>query len=161
MKMIQAIVYESNTGFTKKYAELLSAETGLPCYSLSENKAGLGDSVIYMGWLCAGKVKGYGKASKKFNVRAVAGVGMRVQDASALSDLIKQNSLGSTPAFYLRGGLDINKLRGLNKIIMKAIVKGTACKEGNPDSKDTLYSLKDYVSKDNLNGLLGWYKSAV
>lgn len=159
--MIQAIVYESNTGFTKKYAQLLSAETGLPCYSTSENKAKNGDSIIYMGWLCAGKVKGYAKALKNFNVRAVAGVGLREHDASALSDLIKQNNLGSTPAFYLQGGLDIANLRGLSKIIMKIMVRGTARKEGNTESKDTLFSLKDYVSGDSLSGLLGWYKSAV
>jgi len=31
--MIKAIVYESNTGFTQKYAELLAEKTGLPVYS--------------------------------------------------------------------------------------------------------------------------------
>ncbi|NLL45821.1 MAG: hypothetical protein GX250_03300 [Clostridiales bacterium] len=161
MKMIRAIVYESNTGFTKKYAELLSAQTGLPCYSLSENKVNGGDSIIYLGWLCAGKIKGYAKASKNFNIRAVAGVGLRGQDAEALSQLIEQNNTGATPAFYLQGGVDIQRLRGLNKIILKAAVKAMAGKDGNPESKDTLYSYKDYVSPDNLRGLLSWYKSAV
>lgn len=159
--MIRAVVYESNTGFTKKYAELLSVQTGLPCHPLSENKVKSGDSIIYLGWLCAGRIKGYAKAAKKYNVRAVAGVGLRAQDAEALSQLIKQNNTGDIPAFYLQGGVDIQKLRGLNKIILKAAVKAMAGKESEPGSEETLYSFKDYVSTDNLSGLLGWYKSAV
>lgn len=159
--MIRAIIYESNTGFTKKYAQLLSVQTGLPCHALSENKVTSGDSIIYLGWLCAGKIKGYAKASKRYNVRAVAGVGLRAQDAEALGQLIKQNKTAGRPAFYLQGGVDIQKLRGLNKIMLKAAVKAMAGKKGKPGSEDTLYSFKDFVSPDNLSGLLGWYKSAV
>jgi hypothetical protein len=33
---MDAIVYTSNSGFTKHYAELLAAETGLAVYSLDE-----------------------------------------------------------------------------------------------------------------------------
>lgn len=35
---MKAIVYISNTGHTKKYAELIGEKTGLPVYELSEAK---------------------------------------------------------------------------------------------------------------------------
>jgi len=164
--MISAIVYESNTGFTKKYAELLSAETSIPCYPLAESKAREGDSIIFMGWLCAGKIKGYNKAAKKYNIRAVAGVGMQSPTAKALSDLIKQNGLGSTPAFYLQGGLNMQKLQGLNKIMFQTAAKVMSgkAKEGDEEAAkmvDMVNNVRDYVSPDNLSGLLDWYKSAV
>lgn len=36
--MLQAIVYESNTGFTKRYAEILAAQTGIAAYSVAESR---------------------------------------------------------------------------------------------------------------------------
>ena len=63
-----AIVYTSNTGFTARYAALLSEETGLPAYSIKEagKKLTKGASVIYLGWLFATNVKDYDKASRKY-----------------------------------------------------------------------------------------------
>ena len=72
-----AIVYTSNTGYTQQYAKLLGEKTGLPVYSLDEamEKLARGNAVIYFGWLMAGKVQGYAKASKCYHVTAVCGVG--------------------------------------------------------------------------------------
>ena len=38
MKKPEAIVYTSNTGFTKRYADMLSEITGLKVYDLADNK---------------------------------------------------------------------------------------------------------------------------
>ena len=58
----EAVVYTSNTGYTRQYAQLLGERTGLPVYSLEEAQRALpsGSSVLYLGWLMAGTVKGYG-----------------------------------------------------------------------------------------------------
>ena len=54
-----AIVYTSQTGFTARYAALLAERTGLPCRPLKEAAAlPRGTAVIYLGWLCAGGIKG-------------------------------------------------------------------------------------------------------
>ena len=73
-----AIVYTSNTGYTRQYATLLGEKTGLPVYSLEEAASRLpcGNCVIYLGWLMAGKVQGYAKAAKRYQIAAVCGVGM-------------------------------------------------------------------------------------
>ena len=62
-----AIVYTSNTGYTRQYAKLLGDKTGLPVYFLDEAGAKLPPttSVLYLGWLMAGKVQGYAKAAGK------------------------------------------------------------------------------------------------
>lgn len=164
--MIRAIVYKSNTGFTKKYAELLSAETGLPYYALSENRVKSGEPVIFMGWLSAGKIKGYSKALKKYDVRAVAGVGLRAQDSAALNELITQNKISDVPAFYLRGGLDMNRLRGMNKFLLKMFYKMMSDKAKDCDAEaleivDAYRNNKDFVSLENLKEMLDWYRSAL
>ena len=57
------LVYTSATGFTARYAQLLSRRTGLPCLALERAKElPAGTGVVYLGWLCAGGIKGLKKA---------------------------------------------------------------------------------------------------
>ena len=57
---MKAIIYTSNTGFTRKYAQMLSEKLSLPAYNagLGEDKKSLSksDDVIYMGWISANKI---------------------------------------------------------------------------------------------------------
>ena len=154
--MIKAIVYTSNTGFTKNYAELLSKELSLPCCSIedAEKQIKKGDDIIFLGWLMAGSIKGLKKAKKTYNVRATAGVGMAEPTAENLSTLKKMNKLENTPCFYLRGGLDIDKLHGISKLILKTANSASAKKEG----KEPSLCREDYVSTENLSELITWYK---
>ena len=75
---MRAIVYTSNTGSTAKYAKLLSHQICVPSYSMAEAKTKVkpGAEIIYMGWIMAGKIKGYPEAARKYNIKAVCGVGM-------------------------------------------------------------------------------------
>lgn len=71
---MKAIIYTSNTGSTERYARLLAEQTGLPAYSLAEAKEAVpaGEDVLYLGWIMAGSVKGYGAAAKRYRVRRSA-----------------------------------------------------------------------------------------
>ena len=75
---MKAIVYTSNTGSAKTYAEMLSAKIGLPVMPLTDAVTALdtGTEIIYFGWLMAGRVQGLAAAVKHFSVRAVCAVGM-------------------------------------------------------------------------------------
>ena len=66
--MISAIVYTTNTGTTKTYAEMLGEQIHLPVYALAEAKKKLekGTTILYLGWIMAGSVKGYKEADKYF-----------------------------------------------------------------------------------------------
>lgn len=166
-----AIVYTSNTGYTEQYAILLGEKTGLPVYSLKEvNKSDFsGGSVIYLGWLMAGKIKGYTKAAKQFNVVAACGVGMGAT-GSQLDDLRKANTLPSKlPLFSIQGGFDIKKLRGIYKFMMTVMAKTLGKKmaenkERTPEEAamlDLLINGGSCVSEKNLDSVLEWYNNAV
>ena len=56
------IVYESKTGFTKKYADMLAAKTGLKVFPVKEiSKVGKDEEIIFLGWMKAGKIQGLNK----------------------------------------------------------------------------------------------------
>ena len=60
---MKAIIYTSNTGFTRKYAQMLSEKLSLPAYNagLGEDKITLkSDDVIY-GLISANKIEGLKK----------------------------------------------------------------------------------------------------
>ena len=152
--MIKAIVYTSNTGHTKKYAELFAAKTGLACFSLADAKGQLqqGDEVIYFGWIMAGTISGLKKALPVCRVRAAVGVGMTEPTDEYIENVKKVNPLSDIPCFYLRGGYDLSKLRGLNKAIFN-MARASEKKAGHvlPDSED-------FVSEENLAALLNWFE---
>ena len=61
--MIKSIVYKSNTGHTKQYAEMLSEVLKVPAYDLKEAKSNLkkNDEIVFLGWVCATKIQGLSK----------------------------------------------------------------------------------------------------
>lgn len=165
-----AIVYTSNTGHTEQYAALLGNKTGLPVYPLDEamRKLPPEESVIYLGWLMAGKVQGYKKAAGRWQVEAVCGVGMGAT-GSQMQDLHKANALpDSMPVFTLQGGFDITRLRGVYKLMMTVMLKtagkGLEAKEDRTPDEDDMLDLLLHggsrVSEDNLAAVLDWYQKA-
>ena len=166
--MIKAIVYKSQTGHTKQYAEILGKKTNLPVYELNAATKELpGETeVIYLGWLMAGTVQGYKKAEKLFAVKAVCGVGMSGSD-SRLADMRKSNQIpDNMPAFYLQGGFELAKLHGIYKLMMKmmksTVGKGLADKQNRTPEEDAVLDLLlhggNLVSDDNLSEMLNWHK---
>lgn len=166
-----AILYTSNTGYTEQYAKLLAERTGLPAYSLKESKCRpeSGSSVIYLGWLMAGCIKGYKTAAKLFSVAAVCGVGMGAT-GSQIQDVRKANALPETvPVFTLQGGFDLKRLRGVYKFMMtvmaKTMGKGLAEKKNRTPDEDEMLDLLlsggSRVSEDNLGAVLQWYQSVM
>ena len=163
-----AIIYKSNTDYTKQYAELLGKKTELPVYSLEEAmRRKVSDrSVIFLGWLMAGKVQGYKKAAKRYNIAAVCGVGMGAT-GSQLQDVQKANILPpSMPVFTLQGGFDMKRLRGVYKLMMTIMSKTAGKmlsekKDRTPDEDDMLDLLLhggNRVSEENLAAVLDWYQ---
>jgi len=161
---MKAIIFTSNTGYTRKYAQMLSQKTGFPAYELSQSKALLSelDEVVYMGWLMAGSVKGYKEAAKHYQIIAVCAVGL----ASNLEGMGKQSrekfeSIGM-PLFYLQGGFDMQKLHGTDKWIMKimrnALRKKIAGKPDQPEDEvsmlNALENGADCVKEENLTPII-------
>lgn len=166
--MTSAIIYTSNTGFTKKYAELLGEKTGLPIYPLKDAQSvQKGAEVIYLGWLRAGTVVGYKKAAAQYNIIAVCGVGMAAT-GSQTEDVRKTNALDEAlPVFTLQGGFDVTKLRGIYKFMMTVMIntagKVLANKEDRTEQENDMLDLLqhggDRVNGENLTAVLDWFNN--
>lgn len=165
-----SIVFTSNTGYTREYAALLGEKTGLPVYSLEEagQRLAPGNTILYLGWLMAGKIQGYAKASARYHVAAVCGVGMGAT-GSQIADVRKANGLtAELPVFTLQGGFDITRLRGVYKLMMtvmsKTLGKKMAEKTDRTQEEDDMLELLTHggsrVCVENLTEVVDWYREA-
>ncbi|MDD4699998.1 MAG: flavodoxin domain-containing protein [Oscillospiraceae bacterium] len=166
---MKAIVYTSNTGYTKKYAEILSAKIGIPAYDskVANQSIAKNDEVIYMGWLKASTVVGFEKAQKEYTVKAVCAVGMGNPNDKSESTITDRHHIKDVKVFYLQGGFDISKLHGFDKFLMKIFPKILKASAAKKDSKSDEYieimesikSIKngaDFVSEANLVPVVSW-----
>ena len=123
-KRMKAIVYESHAGHTRAYACLIGEKTDLPVYSLQEaaEKLEKGTEVLFMGWLMAGILKGFRKARRRYQIRAVCAVGMGHHTPAAAEKIARQNGAGKLPVFLIRGGLDMAKLSPVYRMMMNKLL---------------------------------------
>ena len=157
-----AIVYTSGTGYTARYAALLSEKLGLPAHTLADAIKSLpaGTPVIYMGWLMAGSVKDCRKAAKRFDIRAVVGVGLG--DTGAQDEAARKACAlpADVPVFTVQGGMDHAKLTGGYKVGISILTKVMAAKKNRTADEDKMLDLLlkggDYVSEKELAAVLKW-----
>ena len=121
-----SIVYVTNTGSSKRYAEMLSEKTGYPCYALSDSDAAVGTDVVFISWVMAGAIQGISEARVKFGtLKAVVAVGMMKSDSQDAS--LKEKNDVSETFFSLAGAFDIKKLSGMYKMMMPGKNTGIHC----------------------------------
>ena len=162
------IVYASNTGYTKEYAKILMKEFDVPAYSYDNiPEVHHGHDVVYLGWIMAGKIKGYTAAIRKYKVRAVCGVGMG-QTGTQLPEVRAKNNIPqSIPLFTLQGTFDVKKLHGIYRLMMDIMVRtaGRALEKKadrtpeDDDMLDMMMNGSDRVKAQNLEELINWYES--
>ena len=169
---MKAIVYTSQTGFTRRYAEMLAAQTGLPAYDAKTAKGQLprGSEIFYMGWLLAGEVKGLKAAMGRYTVRGVAIVGVSPQGNGELWTEARINGGASDDGgriFYLRGGYAPEKLGGLYRLMMghmaKTVIRQVEAKEAGATAEEremaeVFRSGGDYVQEEALEEIAAWIR---
>ena len=165
------VVYRSNTGFTKEYAEMLGRAEKMKACPLSEaqGKVGPGESVFYMGPLMAGHISGIDQAVKKFAVKGVCGVGMSPASPQVLEGLSKANYTSGAPIFYLQGGWAPKKVGWLKRRMVGMATKSMRAslqdKGGlrTPEEDrqlDFLIHGGSFVAFENLEAIRAWMKQA-
>lgn len=151
-----AVVYTSNTGYTRRYAQMLGESTGLPVYDLEGGKLPAeGAKIVYMGWLMAGSVKGLKKAQKRWNVLALCPVGMA---PGGQEDKLRQQ-YPQGALFYLQGGYDHKKLHGVPKMMMNMLRRVMKKKTDDPAAQFLMETMEhggDWVSADKLAPIVSW-----
>lgn len=132
---IKAIVYTSNTGYTQKYAKMLGDKTGLPVYPLTDCPLPKGSEIIYLGWLMAGSIVDYKKASKLYDIKILIGSCLGTTGSMDASVRKSHKLPDDMPVFTLWGGFDINKLHGIYKLMMKIVGKAIKNKINKQETK--------------------------
>lgn len=144
--MSKIIIYNSKTGFTSKYAKWLSEDLGIEAVAFKDAKKldlSKYDTVIYGASIVAGMIRGIGDIKKMAPKRLVVfAVGFTVESEEYINTLKKTNNVDSM-LFYLRGGVDFDKLGFFSKFIFKKVTKQTVSVDMT--SKNYLNPLKEYI----------------
>ena len=155
------IVYESKTGFTKKYAEMLALETGLKAVRVGElSQLDKQEEIIFLGWMKIGKIQGLNKV-RKLNLKAVCGSGTGRTAEPDVHTIITRNKLEKRPFFYLRGGcLPLKELSGIDRIMLSMFLKTLKNRRSKDaeltESINIIENGFDGVKEENLVPLIQW-----
>lgn len=155
------IVYESKTGFTKKYADILATRTGLKALRVKElSKVNQDEEIIFLGWMKVGKIQGLDKV-RKYNVKAICGSGTGRTAEPNSQSVMERNSIKGIPFFYLRGGcLPIKELKGMDKVMMSMFLKMLKKRKDKDEKLQESISIIengfDGVKEENLKPVLEW-----
>ena len=152
----QLIVYGSQYGSTKRYAERLAEMTGTEAVEYKEAKdLDDYDRIVYLGSLYAGGVTGLKQTVGKMSPRQeliVSTVGLAdPTDASNVAH-IRQSIKGQIPAhfydesrlFHLRGAIDYTKLNLKYRLMMSLLVKKVAKLPEEQQNAETRVMLETY-----------------
>ncbi len=150
------IVYCSNSGSAKRYAELLSEKTDIPCVDFSKRSTVSADEeIIFIGWIMAGALQGLKEVRENFqNIKAVCGVGMMKSEKAA--EETKEKNAITEPYFFLTGDFDINKLKGMYKMMMGMMLKmmkGKIKESGDEKGEEMLKLLENGINGFDENEL--------
>lgn len=148
------IIYTSQTGFTKKYAEWLAEKMSGDLLDLKQAQKKSADyfesydAICYGGWAMAGtlvKVKWFlEKAAKWKNKRlAVFCVGGSPNDNPDidvfLKNLLTDEQKEYIKAFYCQGGLNYEKMNAPSRIAMKMFVSAVSTKKNPTEDEKIMF----------------------
>lgn len=151
--MKAVVIYHSQTGFTKRYAEWIAEAAGADCFELSAAKGkdlDAYDAVIFGSWVCAGSIsklnwlKGQMDkwADKKLIVFCVGGSPIGSPEIEQfLKKNLKEHGLKKAEAFYCPGGFHYEKMPVFSKIMMKMFVKMQKAKKDKTEAEQEMVKM--------------------
>ena len=163
--MKNIIVYTSQTGFTEKYANLLGEKINGEVLTLKDAKKkpdsffADADSIVYAGWLMAGKVTGSDWMVKRLSAfsgkkLAFICVGASPVDApdvkTAMERLLNHEQRKAASIFYMPGGISYEKMKGPSRFAMKAFASMLKKKKDQTEAERQMAELisHDYDHSD-------------
>ena len=154
------IVYQTNTGSSKEYAEILSQKISVPAVALSDSSdISADEEIIFIGWLMAGAVQGLPQARERFsNIKCICAVGLMVTE-KAKAEVTEKNQI-TEPLFLLTGNFHIDRLKGMYRMMMSMMMKMLKSKlkeSKEPRADEMLSALEngvDMVSGDKLDEVI-------
>ncbi len=137
------VVYNSKTGFTRRYGEWIAQELGCRVMPLKQATYSDCDVILYGGWLMAGKVAGLNKIKTNPEVRAkkliVYATGLTEMGNSEAIEKIRNDNLTASeqmdiPFYYFEGGINYETMGYFSKNLLKMLSKSLAKKKDRTEA---------------------------
>ena len=153
------IVYGSQYGTTKRYAEKFAEMTHFPVISYEKAKTLMDyEQIIYFGGLYAGGVKGLKNTVKKLSPNTkliIVTVGLAdVSDEENVKNIrnsvkkqVPEHLLKAASVFHLRGGIDYSKLNFMHKTMMGMLYRSLASKPAESLTHEEKALIETYDKK--------------
>lgn len=166
------VLYRSKSGFTKKYAEWIARE--LSAEVLEAKGAGPAlfadyDTVIYGGGLYAAGINGVklitGNLDKLAGKKVIVfATGASPEREDVTADIVNKNFTGEQREkitfFYLRGGFDRSRLKGIDRFLMGFLINSIKKKkERTPDEAGMLGAFEhpvDFTAEKKIASLVAF-----
>lgn len=141
------IIYNSQTGFTKRYAQWLAEATDAECLELEAAKKHTYDNydaIVFGGWACAGgisKLKWFKSHMEQWEGKklAVFCVGGSPADNPDISKALRGNFNDAqwerVKVFYCPGGFNYEKMSATSKMMMKIFIKALRAKKDKTEEE--------------------------
>lgn len=156
------IIYNSQTGFTKQYAQWLAEEMDGECISWKEAKKkdfASYDTIIFGSWFMGGSLVNLNWFKEKMSQWSdkklvVYGVGAspieNPEIEEALGKLFTEEENKKVSVFYCPGGLCYEKMNAGSKLMMKMFVKMMQKKKDKTEKEETMAEIlgKSYDISD-------------
>lgn len=168
------VIYNSQTGFTKRYAEWIAEATGADCLELSDAKKkdlAAYEAIIFGGWACAGTINkiSWFKANidrwadKKLIAFCVGASPIENPEIEiALKQNFNESEQKKVKTFYCPGGINYEKMSAPSKQMMKMFVKMMKAKKDKTEAEQImvkmLSSSYDISDKKYIDPILQYLK---
>lgn len=141
------VIYNSQTGFTKRYAEWIAEAAGADCVELSAAKRKSPDNyeaIVFGSRACAGSISKLNWLKDNMNQwkdkkLVVFCVGGSPIENPEIKQFLKQNlkkyGLEKADAFYCPGGFNYEKMSVTSKLMMKMFIKMLNAKKDKTEAE--------------------------
>ena len=147
------VIYNSQTGFTKRYAEWIAEATGADCLELSDAKKkdlAAYEAIIFGGWACAGsisKLSWFKSNIDKWTDKKLIAfcVGASPIENPEIEPALKKNfnesELQKVSIFYCPGGFNYEKMSAPSKLAMKMFIKALKAKKDKTETEQEMIKM--------------------
>ena len=152
------IVYETQGGTSKRYAEWLTERMGAECGPADMMKDATDGPVIYVGWRSGPMIVGLKDYPRKGDVIAAVCVGLERYDDKAMVTIRKKNDIDRV--FYVRGGMDRTRLSFGQRLLLAAVSVKMLFFNRSPEDREVRRVMDhggDFSSPEQLDEITKWF----
>ncbi len=147
------VIYNSQTGFTKRYAEWIAQAAGADCLELAAAKGkdlAAYEAIIFGSWACAGSISKIGwfkgNIGKWADQKLITFcVGANPADSpeieAALCRIFNETERKKVKIFYCPGGFNYEKMSVMSKLMMKMFIKMLKAKKDKTEEEQVMIKM--------------------